>query len=393
MSALQKQNRGEDFFYYEKLALKCVGVWRTKDDSVGYKIYASAVIAMFTCVYYIILAFDVFTQNLYDAMDSWVVFMGFSIEVFVIFSWMVNANNFINLLQIMGKKYFVRNFYRYDSFEHSAISKWYRYKNIYNATFLTTLLISVVLQFIYTLTLRYIKSDPNEWKLRYGSISFLNFKYSPVFEFLCVYQHLAVICGTVSLTTIFNIVVGTLYFIATQFIILQNDIKMIVLDDDKHLVDNEKLKNFVDNHVRLLKLTNKVSEIFSKTIFAIFLGFVSASGLEMYLISVLPVKNLSNVTFFLEISSGLFILFLICAAANNIDNESIRLAKAIYEVNFVGTSLYFQKSLTIILRQAQKPIEIKSVGIMNVSFITFTAILRIIYSAYAMLKTVQSNNL
>ncbi|KAF5304240.1 hypothetical protein FQR65_LT08047 [Abscondita terminalis] len=168
---------------------------------------------------------------------------------------------------------------------------------------------------------------------------------------------------------------------------------MVVLDDETRSVDNEKLKNFVDNHVRLLKLTNKVSEIFSKTILAIFLGIMSANGLEIYLISVLPVKNLSNVTFFLEILSGLLALFLICAAADNIDNESKRLAKAVYEVNFVGTSLSFQKSLIIILRQAQKPIEIKPAGIMAVSLITFTAILRTIYSAYTMLQTVQSNNL
>ncbi|KAF5304239.1 hypothetical protein FQR65_LT08046 [Abscondita terminalis] len=188
MSALQEQNLGEDFFHYEKLLLKYFGVWKTEDDSTRYKIYSTTVIAIFTCAYYIILAFDVLTQNFDDVMDSWVMFIGVSIEVFVIFSWMMNANNFRNLLQIMGKKYFVRNFYRNDSFEHLAILKWHRYKNVYNATFFTTLIISILLQFIYTLTLRYIKSDPNDWKLGYGSISFLNFKYSPVFEILCVFN-------------------------------------------------------------------------------------------------------------------------------------------------------------------------------------------------------------
>ncbi|KAF5306035.1 hypothetical protein FQR65_LT00750 [Abscondita terminalis] len=169
---------------------------------------------------------------------------------------------------------------------------------------------------------------------------------------------------------------------------------MVVLEDDgMQLVDKERLKSFVKNHIRLVKLTNEVSAIYSKTILATFLGVMSSNFLEIYLISALPVKDLSNVTLFFEVLSVLLVVFLICAASDNIDNESIRLAKAVYEVNFVGTSLSFQKSLIIILRQAQKPIEIKSAGIMNVSFITFTAILRTIYSAYTMLKTVQSNNL
>ncbi|KAF5289615.1 hypothetical protein FQR65_LT11806 [Abscondita terminalis] len=393
MSALQEQNRGENFFRYEKFGLKCVGVWRTKDDSTGYKIYSSVVIAMFTCAYYIILAFDVLTQNFYDVIDSWVVFIGFSIVVVVNLNWWLNINNIENLLQKIGKKNFVRNFYQNDSFEHSAISKWYRYKNIYSATYLITFFISIVLQFIYTLTLRYTKTDPNEWKLGYGSISVLNIKYSPVFEIFCIYQNLTIIYVGVSIAIIFSIIVGTLNFIATQLRILQNDINVVVLDDDTHLIDKEKLKSFIHNHVRLLKLTDEVSTIYSKTILATFLGVMISNCLDIYLMSVLPVRDLTSVALFLEVVSALFAIFLICAASDNIDNESIRLAKAVYEVNFVGTSLSFQKSLIIILRQAQKPIEIKSAGIMNVSFITFTAMLRIIYSAHTMLKTVRTNNL
>ncbi|KAF5306036.1 hypothetical protein FQR65_LT00751 [Abscondita terminalis] len=393
MSVLQKQNRGEDFFHYEKLGLKYVGVWRTKDDSIGYKIYSSVVIVMFTYAYYMLLAFDVFTQNLYDVTDSWVIFFGISVVVFMTFNWKLNANNLGNLLLKMGKENFVRNFYRNDSFEHSAISKWYRYKNNYGATYLTSFLITIVLQLIYTLTLPYTETDPNEWKLGYGSISVLNVKYSPIFEIFCIYQKLAIIYVGASFAIIFTIIVGTFNFIATQLIILQNDIKAVVLNDDTHLVDNEKLINFVSNHISVLKLTDEVSAIYSKTIFALFFGIMSATCFEVYQLSVLPVKDLSSVTVFFEVLLALLAIFLICTASNNIDNENIRLAKAVYEVNFVGTSLSFQKSLIIILRQVQKPIEIKSARIMNVSFITFTAILRTIYSAYTMLKTVRSNNL
>ncbi|KAF5306037.1 hypothetical protein FQR65_LT00752 [Abscondita terminalis] len=308
MSALQEQNRGEDFFHFEKLGLKFVGVWRTKDDSIGYKIYSSVVIAIFTCAYYMLLSFGVFTQNLYDGINNWVVFIGFTIAVFVNLSWILNVNNLGNLLQKMGKNNFVRNFYRIGSFEHSAISKWYRYKNIYSATYVTAIIISILLQFIYTLTLRYTKTDPNEWKCWHTS--------------------------------------GR----------------------------QRKLINFVNNHMIVLKLTDEVSEIYSKTILTTFVGVMSSTCLEIYQISVLPTKDLSSVTVFLEVLSALFAIFLICAAANNINNESIRLAKAVYEVNFVGTSTSFQKSLMIILGQAQKPIEIKSGRIMNISFITFTAV-------------------
>ncbi|KAF5307432.1 hypothetical protein FQR65_LT06946 [Abscondita terminalis] len=392
MSAPQEQNRREDFFHYEKLVLKYVGIWRTKDDSVGYKIYSSVVIVMFICVYYIILSFDVLTQNFYDVVDSWMVFIGFTFVVVVNLNWWLNINNIGNLLQKFGKKNFVRNFYQSGSFECLAISKWYRYKNIYSATYITTLVISIVVQFIYALALRYTRTDPNEWKLGYGSISVLNVKYSPVFEIFLVYQNVTIIYLVVSMAIIFTIIVGCLNFIATQLIILQNDIKTIVLDDDTHLIDEGKLINFVNDHISVLKLTDEVSAVYSKIILITFLGVMSTNCLEIYLISALPVKDMSSVTLFLEVLAGLFAIFLICAAADNIDNESIRLANAVYEVNFVGTSVSFQKSLIIILRQAQRPIEIKSAGIMSVSFVTFTAILRTMYSAYTMLKTMRSNN-
>ncbi|KAF5304236.1 hypothetical protein FQR65_LT08043 [Abscondita terminalis] len=387
------QDHGEDFFRYEKLILKCTGIWKTKGDRLAYKIYSSVVIAIFTCAYYIILAFDVLTQNFYDVMDSWVIFLGFTLTVFVNLSWTLNADNFGKLLQKMGEKNFVRNFYRNGSFEHSTVSKWYRNKNIYVITYITTLIISIGLQLVYSLTIPYTKTDPNEWKLVFGSVSVVDIKYSPVFEIVSVYQNIAMIYVGVSITTIFTVIVGTLNFIATQLILLQNDLKIVVLDDDTRLVDKEKLKSFVNNHVRLLELANEVSAIFSKSILVTFLGVMSTNCLSIYLISVLPVKDLNSVTVFLEALSALLAIFLICAASDNIDNENIRLAKTIYEVNFVGTNLSFQKSLIIVLRQAQKPMEIKSAGMMNVSLITFTAILRIICSAYTMLKTVQSKSL
>ncbi|KAF5271836.1 hypothetical protein FQR65_LT05067 [Abscondita terminalis] len=387
------RHREEDFFRFEKLILKYTGIWKTNDDRIPFKIYASVVIAMFTCAYYITLLFDVLTQNFYDIIDSWVVLIGFSSATFVNLSWKFNANNYGKLLQKMGKKNFVRKFNRNDSFEHSAISKWYRYKNIYSATLLTTVVILIVLQFIYTLTLRYTITDPNVWKLGYGSISFVNVKYSPVFEIFCVYQSLAIFYVAVTIVMIMTIIVATLNFIATQLIILQNDIKTVALNDDTDSVDEEKLINFVNNHISLLKLTDEVSATYSKTILVTFFGVMSLSCLDVYMMSGLPIKDFNSVTVFLEGLSALFAIFLMCAASDNVDNENIRLAKAVYEVNFVGASLSFQKSLIIILRQAQKPIEIKSAGIMSVSFITFTAILRTIYSAYTMLKTMQSNNL
>ncbi|KAF5307435.1 hypothetical protein FQR65_LT06949 [Abscondita terminalis] len=217
--------------------------------------------------------------------------------------------------------------------------------------------------------------------------------FTPVFEIFCVYQNLAVTYVGVSTAIIFTLIIATLNFIATQLIILQNDLKTIVLNDDTHLVDKEKLKSFVSNHINVLKLTDEVSAMHSKTILVIFLGAMTSNCLEIYHISVLPVRDLSSVTLFLELLLIMLAIFLICSAADNIDNESIRLAKAVYEVNFVGTSLSFQKSLIIILRQSQRPIEVRSAGIMSVSFITFTAILRTMYSAYTMLETLRSNNL
>ncbi|KAK4878810.1 hypothetical protein RN001_011316 [Aquatica leii] len=106
----------------------------------------------------------------------------------------------------------------------------------------------------------------------------------------------------------------------------------------------------------------------------------------------MPLQDVRSLRIFLEALLSSFTLLFICHASENVVDESERLANAVYHVDFVGTNLSFQRSLIIIMQQTQKPLVIKAGSLIDVSLVTYTAILRASYSSYTMLKAVHTNN-
>ncbi|KAF5278835.1 hypothetical protein FQR65_LT03523 [Abscondita terminalis] len=351
MSTPKKENRGEEFFRYEKLCLKYLGIWITNEDSIGYKIYSFVVVFVFTCVYSFILFYDCVTLNFYDVLDCWDALIGYVAILYINVIWRYNTNKISDFLQKIGTKITFAIFTRTSS------------------AFTGTYFVSVWLQLAYSLMLRYTKTDTDEWRLGYGSVHVVNVKRSPNFELYSVYQTASIIYA---------------------FVILQNDLKIMANGEDARVMD-EKIKTFVNNHLQVLALIKEVSTIYGKTILATFLGMLGVICLDIYRMSELSIQDVGGIRIFLEVLTGLQSIFFICLAAENIERENERLTNAVYDVNFVGTSLNLRKSLIVIMQQTQKPIGMKALGIMNVSLITFGAIVRTIFSTYTMLKTVNSD--
>ncbi|KAF5278836.1 hypothetical protein FQR65_LT03524 [Abscondita terminalis] len=392
MSALQEQNDGEEFFYYEKLFLKIFGIWTT-DNSTAYKIYSFVVFIAFTWVYYFMLWYEIVTQNFYEIIDLWTYFIGYTIMIYFNLSWRFESKKICEFLQKIGQKDYIRNYRQKDTFEYATLSKWHHYKNVYGGIYMGALIFSMILHGIDSFISRYTNTDPNKWKYIYGAVQVVDVRISPNFEIFSIYQCASMVFTIIPFATNSVFIIGNLNFVAAQFIILQNDLRTMVVDDDARML-NEKIKNFVNAHLRVLNFVKEVLGIYGKDILIMFALMLALICLDVFRMSEVPINDMANFRFFEEILAGFQTVFFISWASENIEIENEQLTKSVYDVDFVGAGakLPFQKSLIIILQQTQKPIGVKCAGIMNVSMITFTGIVRTIYSTYTMLKTVRSDD-
>ncbi|KAF2890308.1 hypothetical protein ILUMI_15865, partial [Ignelater luminosus] len=88
--------------------------------------------------------------------------------------------------------------------------------------------------------------------------------------------------------------------------------------------------------------------------------------------------------------TALFPVLLLCFWSQEVVYESQQVARAAVEGNFVGADLRFQKSLNLITVRSQRPIQLKAGKIIEISLPTFVSIVRASYSAFMVLRKVNT---
>lgn len=63
--------------------------------------------------------------------------------------------------------------------------------------------------------------------------------------------------------------------------------------------------------------------------------------------------------------------FCLCFWGQRVSNDSVNIAKACYDIDFVGTDLSFQKSVKIMIQAAQTPTTFTAGGYADLSLVTF----------------------
>lgn len=87
---------------------------------------------------------------------------------------------------------------------------------------------------------------------------------------------------------------------------------------------------------------------------------------------------------FLEYLTCCFHSMMICYSGEQMAYESVKVADAAFEINFIGTDPRFQKSLSMIIQRSQRPARIKAGKIIDAALVTLvwvctTCSLTIIY--------------
>lgn len=376
----------KNFFYVETSILYILGILSTKTSSVLYKIYSFIVVVCFVTVYPFLLIKDLVTLNFRDALPSWFTFFGFVIITPITLSYYVYQAQINDIFKRMEQEPFLPSPKKMDEVVKHLILKWWRLKNTQAYLFLISMCATVVSQIILSLVLRLINTDSNKWQLEYGE--FLNITYSPNFEIVYVYQSFAVFYSAMAASTIIAVIYGFFNYIATQFKIVQHNLTTMLSNAKKSLSQNnvnnsdmywnalsKEIGKCVVYHIQITKMLKEFEEIFSIAILFFFISYSCTVCFELYRVSIVSWHDTDFYKTVLEGTSLVFATYLINACGENVTHESNQIANTVYEIDFVGTDLRFQKSLVTLMRQSQKPIRVKAGKFIDISLIAYTQVL------------------
>ncbi|XP_023708399.1 odorant receptor 4 [Cryptotermes secundus] len=103
-----------------------------------------------------------------------------------------------------------------------------------------------------------------------------------------------------------------------------------------------------------------------------------------------PVASTTFLTILLFIICVLSLLLLPCWYGNELTLQSLELAQAAYDCDWLDAPQSFKRSLVTIMCRAQKPVRLTAWKFFNVDLQTFTSVLRATYSFYQVLHKVYS---
>ncbi|KAK4879818.1 hypothetical protein RN001_007964 [Aquatica leii] len=142
------------------------------------------------------------------------------------------------------------------------------------------------------------------------------------------------------------------------------------------------LEKTVQYHLDILKMAGEIEELCNKLLLFV---FISTLGMLCFIIYRASLLSLGDTQLLRNIFEGLSIslqVLIICYWGQQVTNESELVANAVFDSNFEGTDLRFQKALTLTMIRCQKPIHISAGKFADVGLPTFAWIMRTSYSAF-----------
>ncbi|KAK4882956.1 hypothetical protein RN001_006275 [Aquatica leii] len=368
----------QNFFYVETYILNIFGILSTETSSVPYKIYSFIVVVCFIAAYPFVLIKDLVSLNFRDALPSWFTFFGFLIVTPLSLSYYIYRAPINGILKEIEQEPFLPSPEKMDNVVKKLITKWWRFKNAQSYLFILAMAATIGIQIILSLVSRLTNADPNNWKLGYGE--FVNITYSPNFEIVFVYQSCAVFSSAIVAATIIVIITGVLSYIATQFKILQHNLKIMLSNKNLDNSDvywnalRKEIEKCVVYHIHITKTLKKFEGMFSIAMLFVFISFSCNVCFDMYRASIIPLQNMGFYRTVFEVTIVLAALFLINKCGETVTYESEQVANAVYNIEFVGTDVRFQKCLVNLIRQSQKPIRVKAGKFIDMSLLSYAQV-------------------
>ncbi|KAF2900755.1 hypothetical protein ILUMI_05431 [Ignelater luminosus] len=127
----------------------------------------------------------------------------------------------------------------------------------------------------------------------------------------------------------------------------------------------------VDYHLAILDVAAEMELVLSKLLLMAFLATISELCFEVYMASI-TTSNGQLVRHLAEACSALMQVALYSYWGQQVTEQSQLVGNAIYESNFVGTDLRFQRAVAFIIRRTQTPTVITAGKFTNIGLATFT---------------------
>ncbi|XP_044727752.1 odorant receptor Or2-like [Chrysoperla carnea] len=147
----------------------------------------------------------------------------------------------------------------------------------------------------------------------------------------------------------------------------------------------KSLEESINHHIKILNICTELEQIIHLMVLIVFLGSVILLCFLLFQTSMTPIASIK----FLQSASYCFTItvqiFLYCWWGNEVSVQSEKVAESISEINYVGTTTKFQKSLIFIMKRAQKPIVFTAGKFSALSVETYSAIIRGSFSYYTIL--------
>ncbi|KAF5269649.1 hypothetical protein FQR65_LT05988 [Abscondita terminalis] len=398
------------YFRLERLCLKYGAVSIEGTEGWMYRVYSAIVLTFFVGLYPILLMVDLTKQGEFnEVVVGWFYALAIAMDgSIIIYTYFIRDHLRIVVNKLESHPFLAHKSRGAEHKERTLLSAWFSFHRKQGITLLCTSIITVSVPICFTLAKRAMTTDHSDWKLAWGTITFFNVSHSPNFELVWLYQNLVIFYISINMIPIILMMIGILALVTVQLKMLQSYLKRLVkLSIKEDNTDIREINNFHQPHelwksfyfhmenaiVYHLKITNVAKEVetaFHGPFFIMFMVTLVLMCLEVYRASLISITDAQLILIGVESITAFFPVMMVCYYGEELAFNSLKVSQIAFETDFVGTDKRFQKNLILIIRRSQKIIRMKAGALIEISMNTMIWILRTSFSAYMMLRTINS---
>ncbi|KAI8435240.1 hypothetical protein MSG28_003592 [Choristoneura fumiferana] len=184
-----------------------------------------------------------------------------------------------------------------------------------------------------------------------------------------------------------GIVCGLVMYVCDQLVDVQERIRALVYTPESERVMREKFKDIIKKHIRLIKYSQTMSEIFKEYFLIQNLAVTVELCLSAFMATITGLEQQSLLASFVAfLCVALLNAFIYCYLGDELIVQSQSIALAAYESTWTSWPPDLQKDLQILIRAAQKPLKLSAGGVADMSMQTYSQTLYNGYSIFAVLN-------
>ncbi|XP_050344435.1 odorant receptor 4-like [Nymphalis io] len=186
--------------------------------------------------------------------------------------------------------------------------------------------------------------------------------------------------------------------LSTEFALLREDLKEIIpRKNEDHVVtliinnDDNAIRNFIQNHQKLIELTRSLNNIFSPMVF-IDMFFVTVIMCFFGLGVTVAYGAVDIANNFIAVLALLLPIYILCYNAELLKVESTGIADSAYENLWYNGGAHYQKIIQFIMARSQRPCCLTSLNYVPITLNTFTKVVSTTWSYFSLARSLYSNS-